>query len=83
MTTTETRTGHHPCPGPGEVHSPGQAQVPNDLLSCSRHWYQVPKPLQNRVYQAWNHGDPADEHLALCAEAVGYMTELAPPRPRK
>ena len=70
----------HPCPGPGAIH--GQPNpVPDDMLACNRHWYQVDKATQRRVYATWAHGAGAGTagHLAAMTAAVTQMTELPPP----
>jgi hypothetical protein len=76
-------TAYHECPGPGEVHSQGN-RIPADMLACSRHWYQVPRPLRNRVWATWRDGEGAGspEHIRAMADAIATMTELAPPKPR-
>jgi hypothetical protein len=64
----------HNCPGPG-----CDAQVPYDMLACSRHWYQVPRPLRIAVYRAWADGAGAGsaEHVAAMDAAVARMRPLA------
>lgn len=41
----------HTCPGPR-----CSVQVPPAKLMCPEHWVQVPKPLQQEVYSAWDRG---------------------------
>jgi hypothetical protein len=41
----------HKCPAPDCDVSLQGAQ-----LMCPPHWRQVPRPLQQEVYAAWNHG---------------------------
>lgn len=60
----------HVCPGPNCERS-----VSLSLLACRRHWSQVPKPLQRRVYAAWAGGEGAgtDEHAEACEAAIATM----------
>lgn len=57
----------HTCPGPG-----CKRRVPSHMLMCRTHWYQVPKPLRNRVYRAWDNGEGAGtgEHRDACNDAI-------------
>jgi hypothetical protein len=41
----------HRCPGPD-----CEAQVPDHMLMCRTHWYQVPRSLRNAVWKAWRDG---------------------------
>ena len=64
----------HICPGPG-----CEAQVPYEMLACSRHWYQVPRALRNAVYVTWRRGAGAGSaaHLAAIEAAVARMRPLS------
>jgi hypothetical protein len=64
----------HRCPGPE-----CDADVSADMLACSRHWYQVPKPLRAAVYRAWDHGLGAgtQAHRNAMRAAVERMQPLA------
>lgn len=42
----------HRCP----VRGCDVKDVDDEMLMCPRHWYMVPKPLQNSVYRAWQRG---------------------------
>lgn len=61
----------HRCPGPdcGRI-------VAWYAVACRRHWYQVPKPLRDRVWAAWGDGEGAntDEHIDAVQAAVATMT---------
>jgi hypothetical protein len=63
--------GSHECPGPrcGK-------QIRDDMLACSRHWYQVSAKTRRRVWAAWRNGEGAgtDEHTAAIYQAVQEMT---------
>jgi hypothetical protein len=63
----------HDCPGPG-----CERQVPSSQLACSRHWYQVPEPLRQAVYRAWNRGKGTGtaEHRQAMLAAVDTMRPL-------
>jgi hypothetical protein len=67
----------HNCPGPECTK-----QIPYDQLACSRHWYQVPRPIRNAVYRAWANGDGVgtQAHLSAMQAAIGKMTPLPPPK---
>lgn len=60
----------HTCPGPD-----CKAQVPHSMLMCARHWRQVPRPVQNRLWAAWQDGNGAgtDEHIAACDAAIAAI----------
>jgi hypothetical protein len=45
------------------------AAIPDSMLMCRRHWYMVPKPLRDAIWQSYRSGD-RDAHLRNCAEAV-------------
>ena len=78
----------HKCPGPGEVHSQGGI-VDDDMLACSRHWYQADASTRNRVYRTWSarqrEGTDAavTAHLVACSEAVAQMSELPKPKAQR
>jgi hypothetical protein len=63
----------HECPGPG-----CEAQVPYEVLACSRHWYQVPKALRTAVYRAWANGAGAGTvaHTRAIEAAIARMRPL-------
>ena len=64
---------NHICPGPG-----CEQEVPSHMLACSRHWYQVPKPIRTAVYRAWADGAGAGsgEHMAAMDAAVRTMRPI-------
>lgn len=63
----------HQCPGPD-----CQASVSYAMLACSRHWYQVPRPIRTLVYRTWNHGLGAGspEHTRAMELAIADMRPL-------
>lgn len=44
----------HRCPWPGCVHT-----VPERLWGCAPHWFQLPRPIRNRIYRAYRVGQTA------------------------
>jgi hypothetical protein len=45
------------------------------MLACGGHWYQVPRPVRNAVWRAWDNGGGAGsaEHTAAIQAAIGTM----------
>jgi hypothetical protein len=41
----------HKCPAPRCT-----VEVPDHMLMCRPHWYQVPVPLRTRVWATWRNG---------------------------
>ena len=68
----------HPCPGPE-----CEAEVPYEMLACSRHWYQVSRTVRNAVYRAWRNGagGGTEEHLAAMEAAIRQMRPLSRRQP--
>lgn len=64
-----TRT--HQCPGHG-----CEVQVPAAKLMCPACWGQVPRPLQQEVYGAWDRGRGRGtlRHLRAVESAIGAVT---------
>lgn len=60
----------HICPAPQ-----CDARIPFNMLACRRHWYQVPKPLRDAVWRAWDNGRGAGsaEHTAAIFAAIARM----------
>jgi hypothetical protein len=50
------------------------------MLACSRHWYQVPKPIRAAVYRAWRGGQGAgtEAHANAMRAAIRTMRPLDP-----
>ena len=44
------------------------------LLMCRRHWYMVPKPLRDAIWQTYRDG-PAGAHARNIAEARRLVEE--------
>lgn len=70
---------NHDCPAKVCTKSVSQS-----MLMCRAHWYMVPKPLRNAVYDAWANGHgagtPAHRAAILAAiEAVDKQLADTPP----
>jgi hypothetical protein len=57
----------HQCPGPD-----CEAEVPRTQLACPRHWAQVHKATQRKVYATYDSRDRL-AHLRAMDEAIGQM----------
>ncbi|HEY6141666.1 MAG TPA: hypothetical protein VI670_28225 [Thermoanaerobaculia bacterium] len=44
-------------------------------LLCARHWFQVPKPLRDRIWQLSRTARGSEEHRAACFEAIAGFVE--------
>lgn len=69
-------TKQHSCAARGCTQ-----QVPDYLLMCSRHWFQVPKATRDRVfktYALWRRGieGAKERHRAACRDAIAAVGEL-------
>lgn len=49
-------------------------KLPQHVLMCSRHWRQVPRLLQNQVYDAWNCGKPNLKYWELRQRAINSVS---------
>jgi endonuclease I len=68
---------NHLCPIDRCNHS-----LPQHLLMCSRHWRLVPRQLQQKVYAAWNRGEPRQNYVAIRSEAIRCVNEQLQPKGR-
>jgi hypothetical protein len=61
----------HQCPAP---HC--KAEITASKLMCADDWAQVPKPLQQEVYSAWDHGKGRGtlRHLRAVRAAIEAVT---------
>lgn len=61
----------HQCPAPG-----CKAEIKASKLMCADDWGQVPEPLQQEVYAAWNRGKGRGtlRHLQAMMAAVEAVT---------
>ena len=55
-----------------------ETPVPPRLLMCSKHWFMVPKALQNAVWRYYVPGqeirkDPTPEYLEVMQEAINAV----------
>jgi len=49
-----------------------------DQVMCSRHWYQVPKPIRDRVWAEYRRAPGSEAHRAAVAEAIRSVTVDSP-----
>lgn len=61
----------HPCPIPGCSYR----RLPVGLMMCPGHWPLVPRPLQARVYYAWNRGKPRADYLEVRQSAIDAVID--------
>lgn len=67
------QTRRHTC------HWPGcQKQVPPTLWGCAPHWFAIPKPLRDRVWQAYAPGQeetgrPSREYVEVAREVQEWI----------
>jgi hypothetical protein len=71
--------------GPGEASTAHlcpvggcRAKVRRDRLMCAPHWYQVPRPLRDAVWAAWQSGAGAGTpaHTAAITAAIAAVDRL-------
>jgi len=62
----------HECPATACTR-----EVRQDMLMCSSHWYMVPAPLRNAVWNAWQAGAGAGtaRHAAAIRAAIRSVNE--------
>lgn len=72
---SQGQTRRHTC------HWPGcDTQVPPAMWGCKPHWFRLPKPLRDRIWDAYVPGqekrmDPSDEYLAVAHEVQAWIAE--------
>ncbi len=59
----------HKCPKQG-----CNQQIPQHMLACKRHWFEVPKPLRDAIWQTYRSGDKA-AHSVNVREAMRLLGE--------
>jgi hypothetical protein len=59
----------HECPKPG-----CREQVEFDRLACRQHWFELPKDLRERLWEAWVSG-PVSEHAAVREECCAWFAQ--------
>lgn len=62
----------HECPAPGCETK----KLPERLLACAKHWYQLPADLRAEIWRTYRGHDTVRHRLAV-AEAVKIWTEKA------
>lgn len=70
----------HTCPATGCTRN-----VPSHMLLCRTHWYMVPGPLRDAVWDAWAGGIGAGSsaHRAACADAIEAVNHTIAERTRR
>jgi hypothetical protein len=71
------QTRNHSCHWPGCPQ-----QVPPALWGCKRHWFMLPKPIRNKIWQEYRSGqeetfDPSKEYISAAIEAQNWIRENA------
>lgn len=67
----------HKCPIPGCT-----VQCRSSIVMCREHWFQVPKPLRERVWATWRTlqqgatRQSADDYRQARAESITSVTEV-------
>jgi hypothetical protein len=54
--------------------------VPPAMLMCRKHWFMVPKPIQNEVWRAYRPGqevtkDPSEDYMRAYQRAVASVEQ--------
>lgn len=54
-------------------------EVPERYLMCRRHWWMVPRGMQQRLWQVYRPGqeitkDPSPEYLDVAMEIIHYVS---------
>ena len=70
----------HRCPSPGCT-----ARVPSGRFACRSHWFTIPKPLRDELWQAYrNHGVMSDEYAAAAEACEEFLeADRADPDPEQ
>lgn len=64
----------HTCPAPG-----CETTVSTDKLACPPHWFSIPKPMRNAVWDTYRGPGPGSaEHTAAIGTAIDYLRRAAP-----
>ena len=70
---SQKQTRDHTC------HWPGcEVQVPPAMYMCKRHWFKLPKALQNKIWSAYRPGQeitmtPSREYVAAAREVQKWI----------
>jgi hypothetical protein len=57
------------CPGKGCT-----AQLGADQVACRGHWFSLPKPLRDRIWQLYRREQGSDAHREAVFEAVRILS---------
>lgn len=70
----------HRCPSPG-----CEERVPSGRYACRRHWFTIPKPLRDELWQAFRtEGIFSEEYIAAAAACKEFLKEThADPDPEQ
>lgn len=74
---SQKQTRKHHC------HWPGcNKQVPPALWGCGKHWFELPKPLRDRIWATYEPGQevdmtPSEEYLDVADEVQAWIRENA------
>lgn len=57
-----------------------KTEVPPKLLMCRGHWYRLPKPLRDRIWETYRHGQevtktPSREYIAVAVEVQAWCLQ--------
>jgi hypothetical protein len=67
-------------------HWPGcEAQVPPALWGCRAHWFALPKPIRDRIWQTFRPGQektltPSADYIAAARAAQAWIAQRHPPK---
>lgn len=59
-----------------------KARIPKEFLMCHRHWQDVPKTLQDKVWRTWKrwrsgeNGEGLREYQTAREEAIAYIANI-------
>jgi hypothetical protein len=59
--------------------------VPPRMFMCRKHWFMVPKPMQDAIWATYRPGqertkDPSPEYLDAATAAVNAVADMERPR---
>lgn len=63
----------HVCPAPG-----CEEQVDRSMLACRAHWFSIPKPLRDEVWEAFlGDGPGSEQHFAAINACIDFLEKAA------
>lgn len=59
-------------------------QVPPSMWGCKSHWFQLPKPIRDKIWRAYRPGQESDQrpsraYLEAAREAQDWISRQQPP----